>query len=593
MFHRLRLLGFLFLTACASLPLLAAPETMPFDEIRRGMHGQGRTVFSGATLETFEVEILGTLEKIGPGRNLILARLSGGPLESTGVFAGMSGSPVFIDGKLIGAVAYAWGFSREPIAGITPIAELWTVDRGGTAPGSPRSSGWRPGALERLSSPTTLPVFFSDPTADSHRTAAALPLPLPVHWSGVGSGAVERWGGPLRSAGLHPIAGSGSGGGSAVAALKLSPGSPIGVQLIRGDLDMTATGTVTWVEGDRVFAFGHPLFGLGNVDLPMTEAHVQTILSSLQSSSRFASAGTTVGAIRQDRASGISGQLGAEASMLPVRVDWTDAEGGQHTVRFEVADDPFLSPLLLYSALGGILGGDENPALAASIQLLEGSAIRMADGSTLDLDDRFSGPDVIAIGAALPAFVLHMLQNNPWRPTAIVGVQLRYAYAPTPGTARIERVDLDRTRVRAGESVKASIRYIPYRGASRVVERTITVPVDAPAGPIELFATGATRLASRERRDAAPQIRDLEQFLQLVNRRRRQDRIYLVARIPEIGTTLAGERLPNLPPSRASVLAMESIGDRVELRNRHLFDQSIELPYVIEGEARVRLEILP
>jgi hypothetical protein len=279
--------------------------------------------------------------------------------------------------------------------------------------------------------------------------------------------------------------------------------------------------------------------------------------------------------------------------MLPVRVDWLDGEGGEHSARFEVADDPFLSPLLLYSALGGILGGDENPALAASLQLLEGSAIRLADGSTLDLDDRFSGPDAIAIGAALPAFLLHLLQNNPWQPVAVAGVQLRYAYRPEPVSARIESMELNRTRVRAGESVKVSIRYVPYRGASRLVERTLTLPPDTPAGTVELVVAGATRLAARERREPTPELRDFAQFQRLVNNRRRQNRIFLTARIPEIGTTLAGERLPNLPPSRAAVLTTDPGGDRIPIRGRWLLDQSIELPYVVEGVARGQLEVEP
>ncbi|MDH3592314.1 MAG: hypothetical protein OER88_10575, partial [Planctomycetota bacterium] len=451
---------------------LAAPETLSFDDVRVGMRGEGRTVFEGDRIEPFAVEIIGKLAGIGPGRDLILARLEGGTLERTGVFAGMSGSPVYLDGKLIGAVAYAWGFATEPIAGITPVAEMQRVDRAGTPPNG-RGTGRFEAAWRRFDRPAGWPALLRPDFSRLEAPGTARRLPLPLAWKGADPAAVERWGAPLRDAGFLPLAGgsaAGEGGG-----VPLAPGAPIGIQLMRGDLDMTATGTVTWIDGDRIWAFGHPLFGLGATDLPLTEARVQTILPSLMQSARFATAGPVRGALRQDRAAAIFGRLGGTAPTIPVRVEWTDDEGTERTFRFDVADDPFLTPLLLYAGLGGILGGDENAALDASLELLEGSAIALEGGATLEVDDRFSGPDAVATGAALPAVVLYLLAHNPWRPVRVAGVQLRYAYAPTGRTAAIERIELDRSRARPGERVEARVRYRPFRGPPRTLHAAFRV----------------------------------------------------------------------------------------------------------------------
>jgi hypothetical protein len=235
--------------ATLATPGVAGPPILPFDEVRSGMRGTGRTVFSGTEVESFDVEILGTLENVAPDRNLILARLSGGPLSRTGVLAGMSGSPVFIEDRLVGAVAYTWGFSTEPIAGVTPIEEMLAV-RSGELGGGVRvdgvrfsGAGWRGPfhAAELLSS------FFDDRQAFL-RPASAQDLPLSLAVSGIGAQGL-RWLAPrLERAGFLAVqSGAAAEPGPTVS---LEPGSAIGVKLVRGDLDMTATGTLTWFDGD-------------------------------------------------------------------------------------------------------------------------------------------------------------------------------------------------------------------------------------------------------------------------------------------------------------------------------------------------------
>jgi hypothetical protein len=291
-----------------SLSGAAPADTIPFDEIRSGMTGTGLTVFSGTEITEFQVEILGVLPGIGPDQDLILARLSGGPLERTGVLAGMSGSPVYIDGRLAGAVAYAWGFSKEPIAGITPIHQM--LDIAGDAPGgsmngelSGRSgrTPWQSEWTQVLQDSGSLTTFFRNRLSRFDHRSSFLPTHLPLAISGLGRAGFDSIAEDLSAGGFLPMQAGSSGAAGDPSArsgsgTSLQPGSAIGVKLVRGDVEMSATGTVTWVDGNKVLAFGHPLFGLGQVDLPMTAARVEALLPSLQVSSRMARPTAEVGA---------------------------------------------------------------------------------------------------------------------------------------------------------------------------------------------------------------------------------------------------------------------------------------------------------
>jgi hypothetical protein len=364
---------------CCALPgaALAEVSVMSFDEVQRGMKGTGRTVFDGTRIETFQVEILGKLPKIAPDQNLILGRCSGGPLEETGILAGMSGSPVMIGDKLVGAVAYSWGFSTDAIAGITPIDEMLAISQ------LPESGGLRTGSLapqrrhvDLLQAPELATAFLRERWSSLLSPAAGmLPISVPLAVSGVGYRGLERLRPELSQAGFLPML-AGSAGDASIPAPRLQPGSAVGLKLVRGDLEFTATGTATWVEGDQVLAFGHPLFGLGEVDLPLTGATVQALMPSLQQSARIATPLAEVGALRQDRSSGVLGRLDVRPRMIPVRLQLTRQAGTEHTFSFDIADDPLLSPLLLYVSLQGILASKERGFGSATVRLKEGSVIK-------------------------------------------------------------------------------------------------------------------------------------------------------------------------------------------------------------------------
>jgi hypothetical protein len=572
----------------------AEVAVLPFDDVRAGMRGTGRTTFQGTEVTTFDVEIVGVLPNVGPDQSLILGRCSGGPLADTGVLAGMSGSPVTIDGKLVGAVAYSWGFAKEAIAGITPIEEMLGIADLAEEPGLDRADFVAPGRddLQRLRSAGGLRAFLADELWQRfRRPVGSLRVAIPLTVSGLGAAGLSRIEPQLAGAGFLPLQAGGSTGNSGPVP-ELVPGSPVGVKLVRGDLEITATGTVTWVDGDRVLAFGHPLFGLGEVDLPLTGATVQTLLPSLMQSSRIASPLAEVGALRQDRASGVFGRLAARPRMIPIRFKLTHPSRPERDYSFDIADDPLLSPLLLYVSLNGILASRERTFGSATVRVREGSVIKMARGVDVELDNVFSGRAAFDYGTGIPAYILYLLMNNAWSRPEIAGINLILEYADEPQTAQIRRAALDRYHVRGGEEVEATIVVAPYRGPDRVFTRTVRIPEESPPGTLTLHVGGALAVSRAEEQYEPVLPRDLDQLIRLINQLRRNDRIYVAATREDSGILIDGVRLPNLPPSVSNVLTRpKRRGNFTRVPRRAVLEEVIRTEYAVEGVARIELEV--
>ena len=332
-------------------------------------------MFEGDRLDEFKVHIIGVLRNsIGPRRNLILARLEGGPLANTGVIAGMSGSPVYIDGRLVGAVSYSLGqFSKEPIAGITPIGEM-TEDA--TLPAPRRQAarvdlpmpitqeGLRASLRQAFAwirpfadSPSDVQVF-GDGSVNAGIGTLLRPIATPLSFGGFDPSVIDPIASAFRDQGFATVmAGSAQlaqsqsppSGPSPLPALR--PGDPIGVALMNGDFEVGATGTVTEVDGNRVYAFGHPFYQLGPTQFPMTRAHVLTVLPSLAASQKIASTGDVVGIVQQDRATTIAGTLGPGPSMIPVKLTLNSERGTRKTFNIGIVRDQLFTPLLAYVAI--------------------------------------------------------------------------------------------------------------------------------------------------------------------------------------------------------------------------------------------------
>ena len=612
----------LLLVLLLVLPVLAIPgsaqEILPFSEIKPGMKGFGRTVFSGTTIEDFQVEVIGTLENIGPRRNLILVRLAGGPLEKTGVMSGMSGSPVYIGNRLAGAVSYTWGFAKEPLAGVTPIQEMLAIENKegpalrarARAPLPPQAG---PAGLRFLRDPRGLPAHFASYFAQilplvgaggwmspgglsgaggsigsagpSGASGSMSAIGMPLVFSGFPAAVVDRLAPDLARAGLVAVRGSSSAKSSAKAAALIEPGAGVGIGLARGDVEISAICTVTYRDADRVLACGHPLLNLGPTDLIMTTASVVGLFPSLQSSFKFASVGEDVGVFRQDRSTGVMGYVGKKARLIPVRIELRPDRGGARRFAFDIAEDPFLAPYLLYAGLNAILSSEEKDFGDVTLTYEEGSTIQVAGEEDVTLANLFSGDLARLYASGTVAFITQLLLNSEYRPVHINGINLILRYSDERRTARLERAWVSKDTVRPGETIQVAVSLRPYRGPEIMRHIDLEIPREVSQGRLVLRVGDAVALARAEdsqHEDFVP--RDLKQLIWLINHLRSSDKVYAVLTQNDNGILYQGVRLPNLPPSVARVMVRpQTRGNYMRLRYRAVAEESISTRYALEG----------
>ncbi|MGH9257449.1 MAG: SpoIVB peptidase S55 domain-containing protein [Vicinamibacterales bacterium] len=611
------------LLACAFALLLfvaaglsAQSRTYPVDELRAGMVGVGKTVFEGDRLDEFTVHILGVLRNvIGPRRNLILARLEGGPLAHTGVIAGMSGSPVYIDGRMVGAVSYSLGqFSKEPIAGITPIDEMteaatFAAPRRPAArvelqmpltPESLRASlrqafSW---ARPFADSPSDIQVFGGGAGLTAGLGTLLRPIATPLTLGGFDPGVIDPVASAFSAQGFVPVmAGSAvaalaQGNGRSAAAQPLRPGDPVGVALMSGDLEIGATGTVTEVEGNRVYAFGHPFYGLGPTQFPMTRAYVHTLLPSLANSMKIASTGEVIGTVQQDRATTIAGTLGAGPALIPMRISLTSERGTKKTFNMALVNDQLFTPLLAYLSIVNTLTSYERQNGAASY-IVRGTASVKKYGDVA-FEDLFSG-DQPSIGAA--AYVvapINLLLRNAFEDVELERLDLEIDASEQPRSATLERVWIDGTRVKPGATVDLKMLLRTYRGE----EITRTVPVQIPPnarGAVSVMVSDGTRLSQWEARELQVQplqTRDLNQMLRVLNKARKNNRLYVRLLGREQGAVVKGESLSSLPPSVMAILESDRNGGSFRpLQNAVLGEWDIPTGHAVNGTRTLSLPI--
>lgn len=558
-----------------AFPAPVSTRYMSVDEIKPGMTGVGRTVFKGSTIEEFTANIIGVLRSnVGPRRDLVLAKLEGGPLAKTGVIAGMSGSPVYIDGRLIGAVSYSLGaFATEPIAGITPIAEMIEA----TTPSSvatavriqPISLGADVSALLRTFERAITPVsafaaVASGPAAAALATfdpglTALRPIALPLTIGGFSGGVDESVLAAFRSAGLAAVPGGSRPWpqDAAAARIPLRPGDPVGVALITGDLQAGATGTVTEVDGTRVYAFGHQLYNVGPASFAMTRAYVHAVLPSLSSSTKITSLGEIVGTVQQDRSTAVAGVFGDMPRTVELTVSLRRDGGPVRRFSFALADNALLTPLLAYTALAGVFSQHEHDFGPATYAVRGRSTIMGHEA--VEFDDVFAGDQPGIAAAAAVAMPIGALMTNDMEPIRVGSLRLDVDSSERLRSTTIERVWLDTTDVRRGKTVALKILLTPWRG-----EKTVrTVDVDIPRnaeGPLTLLVADGLRFAQWEQREqrTASAPGSVDEMIKVLNQSRRGNRIYVRLLGRDTGATINGAAMPSLPSSVLSVMQ----GDR-------------------------------
>ena len=586
----------------------ADARLFPLEDVRPGMKARAWTVFSGSEAQEFGVDILGVLPGFpAPRQSAIIGRLTGANAEKTGVFAGMSGSPVYIDGKLVGAIAFSFPFSKEPICGITPIKQM--IDIFARQQGTSRVASPRTVSFAKLASTDWLTAWpktafaggtFAAPVAANSPLNALLgqtiaPIATPLVFSGISSEALALYAPQLQSNGLLPVAGV---GGSAsitpmgkVTEKTLPPGSSVSVQLVRGDYSLAAFGTVTWRDNERIYAFGHPFLGLGVADMPMSESNVVTVISSVNNSFKLSSAGQMVGSISQDRATGIYGLLGRAPKMIPVKINLHTSRDRTDTYTYEVANDQFLTPVLLNITIFSTIGSTER-SLGESTISLRGK-IDVAGHQPIQIERRFSSMNAGAQAAGSVATPIAALLSSGFDNVDIGQITLDITSTDERRSGTLDRIALDRTEVGRGETVEVQA-YVRTDSGKQFVQRIpVKIPSDVPLGQLVLFVGdgGALQQASAAQ-NFVP--KDLSQLVGAINRIKKSDRLYVKLFRVTSGAVIGTDEMPNLPPSVVATLNSDRTSGGFTPTALSPVDEQ-ELPpadFVIEGQQLISINVI-
>lgn len=534
--------------------LLAQGPFFPLERVRAGMKGVGKTVFAGDRIEEFGVEILGVLENAGPKQSLVLARLSGGPLEKTGILQGMSGSPVYLEGRLLGAVAMAFAFAKEPVAAIRPIQDLVAVG----AFGEPAPRRARIGLLDQQLTAAFAPRQEWPAGADR-----LVDIATPLVFGGFTRGAIERFAPELRALGLEPLQAV-SGGGRPPARYgnpaDLKPGSMISVQLVSGDMSIGADGTLTYVEGDRVYAFGHRFLAIGRTELPFARAEVLTVVPTLSASLKISVPREWMGAITEDRSTGVAGQLGRRTDLVPVAIEVirrsrTEAPVSRASYRLAMVRDRLLTPLLLQMAVFSAIDATEQ-ALGSATLLVRGQ-FEFRDGSgPLRLDNMFAGdmnlPLQVSAAAAVP--LAYVLQSG-LDALQLKNASLQIECFPEKRQLQIEQVWCSRRQLRPGESLQLTVVLSGDNGLELTRKAVYQVPPGAPPGLLQFTVSDGTTANLAEYQQLIGQTpKSPAQVIRFVNSLRPNTRAYVRVTRAEPAYEVLGQILPSPPPSLALVL---------------------------------------
>src|SRR6202521_4200223 len=566
-------------------------ETIPISQIHAGMRGVAYTVFEGTKPEAMDVEVLGILQNAnGPKGDVILIRLGGAKAEYAGVVAGMSGSPVYLNGKLAGALAFRIGeFSKEPIAGVTPIAEMLEIsalDR------DPASAPIEATSAAHSPSKTASPGIANPPSAANRDLANhdftnyLKPIETPLVFNGFSEDTVQRFASQFSAAGIVPVMGAGSVS-DAKQPEPMEPGSAVSAVLVRGDMDIAATCTVTYVDPQRLLACGHPLLQFGEVDLPMTKATVLATLPSPLNAFKIVNATETVGAFVQDRHNGILGEFGKKPEMIPVTLT-IHGESADKQFHYEVLNNANLSPVAMmatvFNALHGVneYGEDTTYRMNGRISVNGYPDVTVqnmfapSDGgqpaavmAALSLGERFSG-----------------IYDNPYNVPGILGVQLDFDLIRERRWARLEGARTDLIEARPGDEITIETVLRPYRGEVVLQQIPIHIPTSTSKGPLRILVSNGETL-DRVRRTSPLLGRkmDLASTIALLNKQHVNNRVYVSLLEADPEAMVADKVMPTLPLSIMNVMDGMRGTQEMVVSNESSVDETATGPldYVVAG----------
>jgi len=567
------------------------PQTIAVSQIHPGMRGVAYTVFQGVKPEAMEVEVLGVMHNMnGPKGDVILVRLHGEKVEYTGVVAGMSGSPVYLDGRLAGALAFRIGeFSKEPIAGVTPIADMLEISALDRSPAE-QSAASKP-SVSVIASKSASPGEISSLPGSSEDTGGNFanylkPIETPLVFNGFSEQAVRLFAGQFASAGIVPVMGAGS-----VSDQKqpepLEAGSAVSAILVRGDMDIAATCTVTYVDPQRLLACGHPLLQFGSVDLPMNKADVLATLPSPLNAFKIVNTTESVGTFVQDRHTGILGVFNRQPEMIPVTLNIHSAAGVKQ-FHYEVLNNPKLTPVALmvtvFNALHGVneFGEEITYRLAGSIGVKGFPEVTMRN---------MFAPAENAQPAAMQAAIslgerFGRIYDNPYNAPAIAGVKLDFDLVRERRWARLESARTDVTEARPGDEIMLETVLAPYRGERIVQQIPVKIPTSASKGTLRILVSDGDTLDHIGHTNAAfGRTLDLASTISLLNKEHSNNRVYVSLLEADPEARVADKVMPTLPISIMNVMDGMRGNQEMVVSGESNVDETATAPldYVVSG----------
>ena len=565
------------------------PQIITVDQIHAGMRGVAYTVFEGIKPESMDVEVLGVLRNVnGPKGDIILVRLHGTKVEYTGVVAGMSGSPVYLDGKLAGALAFRIGeFSKEPIAGVTPIASMLEINALDRAP-MEEAAATKP-AVNNAAGKTASPGDGSNSLNATRDFANYLqPIETPLVFNGFTEDTMRRFAPQFASAGIVPVMGAGS-----VSDTKqpepLEPGSAVSAVLVRGDMSIEATCTVTYIDPQRLLACGHPLLQFGSVDLPMNKAQVLATLASPLNAFKIVNTTEPAGTFVQDRHTGIMGVFNKQPEMIPVTLTINGGAGSKvKDFHYEVLNNPRLSPVAIMATVFNALHGVNEYGEEITYRL--NGSIDVKGFPEVALKNMFSPADGGQPAAMQAALSLGdrfgRIYDNPYNAPAVQGVKLEFDLVRERRWARLESARTDVTEARPGDEITVETVLAPYRGERSVRRIAVKIPTSASKGTLHILVSDGETLDRVGRGTPAfGRKLDLASTIALLNKEHSNNRVYVSLLEADPEARVADKVMPTLPLSVMNVMDGMRGNQEMVVNGESSVDETATAPldYVVSG----------
>lgn len=589
---------------CAPAPLIPRSEMLTVDELRPGMKGIGKTVFQGTKVESFRVTVVGVLRRVDFDGDIILIRIDSGPsvTKGFGVVMGMSGSPIYVNGKIIGALAYAWSFAKTPIAGVTPIAQMLEAFQPGSSP--VRTSGTlraaRPFTLDgRRFERAIVASTALEAAVTGSGTIALVPIATPVFVSGASPRLIAGLRKALEPLGLRPMAGAGSAGNVETA---IVPGQAVGARLVGGDLDLTAVGTVTYVKGSTVLAFGHSMAGLGATDVPLVAAYVHGVLPAADISFKLASGGQALGRFTEDRPWCIGGHLNEKSDLIETSLRISDRDRGVvRNYDVQVIRNRSLTSTLLVFALGGAIESVGPPAEGTTRArfVVEAKGLPRLERENTYTVESEGGILALLLGAfgggesaeGELSQILSVLRDSEFGEARLGRVAVEVELSKLRRFARIEDAYVSRPRVRAGDAVQVRLTIRTSDGGLVYRDETIRIPADCPPGRVSVgVAGGRSAERSRARLDISePRPVSPAQMVQQMLSRPANDELVIDLALPTVGVEARGFAFRDLPPAAIDMLRSATANRPRALRD--YTEQRAKMEWVISGSTVLNLTV--